>query len=604
MSLPPLCVVTCGSVDDGKSTLLGRLLYDTASIPDDQLATLVRESRGRPCGPEGLDLSLLVDGLTAEREQGITIDVAYRPMATAYRRILLADSPGHEQYTRNMMTAASHADAAILLVDARKGLLMQTRRHAAILSLLGIRHVALVVNKMDLIGPGQAVFDAIVAAFAHDHAVLAVTPIPVSALNGTNVVRRTPELAWHKGPTLIEWLDSIPAETGTDQPLILPVQWVNRGAADFRGLAGRIGSGRLRKGDRVATARGSHASTVKRLIVGDRDVEQAEMGDSVTVVLEDQIDAGRGDVLADPSALPTATDQFVATLVWFDVKPLMPHRSYLMRLGTSTVSAEVTALSYRLGLEMLDRQAAKQLETNEIGRCNIALANPVALTPYRENHGLGRFILIDRLTRDTVGAGVIEHPLRRAENIRWQSYDLPPARRAAQKDQKPAIVWFTGLSGSGKSTVANLVDRKLHAIGRHTFILDGDNLRHGLNRDLSFTDVDRIENVRRAAEVARLMADAGLIVLVALISPFRQERTLARQIAGDIQFIEAFVDADLETCERRDPKGLYAKARQGKIPNFTGIGSAYERPVTPDITLNTGETDPEICADAIVALLG
>ena len=463
--------------------------------------------------------------------------------------------------------------------------------------------MALVVNKMDLVGSSQIAFDAIVAAFAQSHVTLAVAPIPVIALDGANVVRRSPEFAWHDGPTLIEWLDSISTETDSDRSLILPVQWVNR-SADFRGLAGRIGSGRVRTGDRIATARAGHASTVTRLIVGDRDVDQAETGDSVTVVLGDPIDAGRGDVLGDPSALPIVTDQFVATLVWFDAKPLMPHRSYLMRLGTSMVPADVTALSYRLGLEKLDRQAAKQLETNEIGRCNIALAGAVALAPYRENRGLGRFILIDRLTRDTVAAGVIEHPLRRAENVRRQTYDLTPARRAAQKSQKPAIVWFTGLSGSGKSTVANLVDRKLHAMGRHTFILDGDNLRQGLSRDLSFTDVDRIENVRRAAEVARLMADAGLIVLVALISPFRRERALARRIAGNIPFTEAFVDADLETCERRDPKGLYAKARQGKIPNFTGIGSPHERPETPDITLDTGETDPEACADAIVALLG
>jgi bifunctional enzyme CysN/CysC len=382
------------------------------------------------------------------------------------------------------------------------------------------------------------------------------------------------------------------------------VQWVNRGAADFRGLAGRIGAGRLRRGDRVATARAGQSSSVRRLILGDRDVEEAETGDSVTVVLEEPIDAGRGEVLTDPAALPTVTDQFVATMVWFDATPLMPHRSYLMRLGTSMVPADVTALSYRLGLEKLDRQAAKQLATNEIGRCNIALANAVALAPYRESRGLGRFILIDRATRDTVAAGVIEHPLRRAENIRRQNYDLTPARRAEQKGQRPAIVWFTGLSGSGKSTVANLVDRRLHGMGRHTFILDGDNLRHGLNRDLNFTDVDRIENVRRAAEVARLMADAGLIVLVALISPFRQERALARRIAGDVSFIEAFVDAELAVCEQRDPKGLYAKARQGKIPNFTGIGSPYERPETPDITLKTGELDPEACADAVVALLG
>jgi bifunctional enzyme CysN/CysC len=603
LSLSSLCVVTCGSVDDGKSTLLGRLLHDTGSVPDDQLATLANESHGRPCGPEGLDLSLLVDGLEAEREQGITIDVAYRQMTTANRRIVFADSPGHEQYTRNMMTAASHADAAILLVDARKGLSMQTRRHAAILSLLGIRHVALVVNKMDLVGFARSAADAIATALTQEHATLAVTVVPTSALTGANVVRRAPELGWHTGPTLIEWLDSIPVEAAVDRPLVLPVQWVNRGTADFRGLAGRIGSGRLRRGDRVATARAGQASTVKRLIVGDRDVEWAETGDSVTVVLEEPIDAGRGDVLGDPSALPTVTDQFVATLVWFDTKPLMPHRSYLMRLGTSLVPADVTALSYRLGLEKLDRQAAKQLAMNEIGRCNIALASAVALAPFREDRGLGRFILIDRVTRDTVAAGVIEHPLRRAENIRRQTYDLTPARRAAQKGHKPAIVWFTGLSGSGKSTVANLVDRKLHAMGRHTFILDGDNLRHGLNRDLNFTDVDRIENVRRAAEVARLMADAGLIVLVALISPFRQERALARRIAGDVPFVEAFVDADLATCERRDPKGLYAKARQGKIPNFTGIGSPYERPETPDITLDTGDLDPETCADAMIALL-
>ncbi len=604
MSLSPLCVVTCGSVDDGKSTLLGRLLHDTGAVPDDQLATLAQESRGRPCGPEGLDLSLLVDGLEAEREQGITIDVAYRQMATAGRRITFADSPGHEQYTRNMVTAASHADAAILLVDARKGLSTQTRRHAAILALLGVRHVALVVNKMDLVGYAPSVVDTIVSALAHDHTTLVLTAIPASALSGANVARRVPELAWYRGPTLLEWLESIQVESAAERPLLLPVQWVNRGAADFRGLAGRIAAGRLRRGDRVATARAGQSSTVRRLILGDRDVEEAETGDSVTVVLEEPIDAGRGEVLTDPAALPTVTDQFVATMVWFDATPLMPHRSYLLRLGTSMVPADVTGLSYRLGLEKLDRQAAKQLATNEIGRCNIALASAVALAPYRESRGLGRFILIDRATRDTVAAGVIEHPLRRAENIRRQNYDLTPARRAEQKGQRPAIVWFTGLSGSGKSTVANLVDRRLHGMGRHTFILDGDNLRHGLNRDLNFTDVDRIENVRRAAEVARLMADAGLIVLVALISPFRQERALARRIAGDVSFIEAFVDAELAVCEQRDPKGLYAKARQGKIPNFTGIGSPYERPETPDITLKTGELDPEACADAVIALLG
>jgi bifunctional enzyme CysN/CysC len=597
-------VVTCGSVDDGKSTLLGRLLHDTGAVPDDQLATLAQESRGRPCGPEGLDLSLLVDGLEAEREQGITIDVAYRQMATAGRRITFADSPGHEQYTRNMVTAASHADAAILLVDARKGLSTQTRRHAAILALLGVRHVALVVNKMDLVGYAPSVVDTIVSALAHDHTTLVLTAIPASALSGANVARRVPELAWYRGPTLLEWLESIQVESAAERPLLLPVQWVNRGAADFRGLAGRIAAGRLRRGDRVATARAGQSSTVRRLILGDRDVEEAETGDSVTVVLEEPIDAGRGEVLTDPAALPTVTDQFVATMVWFDATPLMPHRSYLLRLGTSMVPADVTGLSYRLGLEKLDRQAAKQLATNEIGRCNIALASAVALAPYRESRGLGRFILIDRATRDTVAAGVIEHPLRRAENIRRQNYDLTPARRAEQKGQRPAIVWFTGLSGSGKSTVANLVDRRLHGMGRHTFILDGDNLRHGLNRDLNFTDVDRIENVRRAAEVARLMADAGLIVLVALISPFRQERALARRIAGDVSFIEAFVDAELAVCEQRDPKGLYAKARQGKIPNFTGIGSPYERPETPDITLKTGELDPEACADAVIALLG
>ena len=603
MSLASFCVVTCGNVDDGKSTLLGRLLHDTGSVPDDQLATLAHESRGRSCGPEGLDLSLLVDGLEAEREQGITIDVAYRQLTTRCRRIVFADSPGHEQYTRNMMTAASHADAAILLVDARNGLSTQTRRHAAILSLLGIRRVALVVNKMDLVVWSPAVADAIAAALAEEHVVREITAIPASALTGANVVRRAPELEWYKGPTLIEWLDSTPANARVDRPLVLPVQWVNRGIADFRGLAGRIDSGRVRRGDRIATARAGQASTVKQLLLGDRDVEQAETGDSVTVVLEESIDAGRGDVLGHPSALPTVTDQFVATLVWFDTQPLMPHRTYLMRLLTSMVTADVTSLSYRLGLEKLDRQAARQLATNEIGRCNIALASAVALAPYHEHRGLGRFILIDRTTRDTVAAGVIEHPLRRAENVRRQTYDLTPARRAAQKGQKAAIVWFTGLSGAGKSPIANIVDRKLHAMGRHTFVLDGDNLRHGLNRDLNFTDVDRVENVRRAAEVARLMADAGLIVLVALISPFRQERALARRIAGEVQFVEVFVEADLAICERRDPKGLYAKARQGKIPNFTGIGSPYERPEAPDITLNTGELDPETCADAILALL-
>ncbi len=604
---PLLRLTTCGSVDDGKSTLIGRLLYDAGLVPNDHLAALVKDSRGRPCGPEGLDFSLLVDGLAAEREQGITIDVAYRYFATSKRSFVVADAPGHEQYTRNMVTAASNADAAIVLADARKGILSQTRRHIAILALMGVSKVALVVNKMDLVDYEQAVFHRTAEEFealAVSVGITSVTSIPVSALTGANVARRHSDLDWGKEQTLLEWLEAVTIdEDAAARPFRMPVQWVNRAGADFRGLSGLVASGRIRPGDRVAGSRSGRHTSVARIVTMDGDLGEATAGQAVTLVLADDVDIGRGDVLFDPGAPPAVADQFAAHIVWFADEPLLPRRSYLMQLGTELLPAEVTELKYRKNIETLDTSAAKVLETNEIGACNLALARPVAFEHYKESRDLGSFILIDCGTRATVGGGVIDFPLRRASNLRWQDFDVTPALRAAQKGQRPAIVWFTGLSGSGKSTITNHVERLLHRQGRHAFVLDGDNVRHRLNRDLGFTDADRVENVRRVAEVARLMAEAGLIVLVSLISPFRLDRRMAREIAGEIDFFEVFVDASLETCERRDPKGLYAKARSGQITNFTGVNSRYERPEKPDLRLETDIYDAETCIARVLALL-
>jgi bifunctional enzyme CysN/CysC len=598
--------LTCGSVDDGKSTLIGRLLYDSRLLFEDQLAALKRDSR--KYGTDGnIDYALLVDGLEAEREQGITIDVAYRFFATDKRRFIVADTPGHEQYTRNMATGASTSDAAVILVDARKGVLTQTRRHAFIVSLLGIRKVALAVNKCDLVGFSQTAVDKIAKDFSHFAKQLKLEPpvtIPVSARLGDNVIVRSNNMPWYRGPTLLEWLETVDVESDlAEGPFRLPVQWVNRPNADFRGYSGTITGGRIRPGDELVAAISGQTARVKRIVTYNGDLKEGNAGDAVTLTLDRDIDIPRGDLLAAVDARPEVSDQLAAHLLWTDDEPLLPGRQYLLKIGTTTVPAQVTALKYRLDMDTLDKLAAKKLALNEIGNVNLSLARPVAFDPYTENRDTGSFILIDRITNATAGAGFIDFSLRRAANVHWQALDVNKAARAALKHQKPAVLWFTGLSGAGKSTVANAVERTLAAEGRHTYMLDGDNIRHGLNRDLGFTDADRVENIRRVAEVAKLMADAGLIVLVSFISPFRSERLMAREMLEYGEFIEIFVDTPLATCMKRDPKGLYKKAQAGKIKNFTGIDSPYESPDTPEMILKAGEADAETNASRVVAYL-
>jgi bifunctional enzyme CysN/CysC len=597
--------LTCGSVDDGKSTLIGRLLYDSQLILDDQLATLRKESRNRHVGEEGIDFSLLVDGLAAEREQGITIDVAYRFFSTDKRKFIVADTPGHEQYTRNMATGASNADLALLLVDARKGLLTQTRRHSFILSLIGVKHVVLVVNKIDLVGYDEAVFRAIEAdyrAFARDLGFETLVAIPVSALRGDNIVEPSAHTPWFSGPQLVPYLETI--ETARDRsarPLRFPVQWVNRPNLDFRGFSGTVASGTIRVGDDVLVAASRKPAQVKDIVTMDGSRAEAVAGEAVTVVLDREVDVSRGDVLVRPGETPQFSNQFQARMVWMNDEPAIPGRSYLLKTGSQTVPASITALKYRTNVNTLEQSAAKTLELNEVGTITIATDRPVAFDAYADNPLTGSFILIDRISNATLGAGTIDFGLRRAQNLSYQSFDVNRKLRADLLGQTPQIVWFTGLSGSGKSTVANLVAKKLAADRRHTYILDGDNVRHGLNKDLGFTDEDRVENVRRVAEVARLMADAGLIVLVSFISPFRNERQLAREVAGDIRFTEVFVNTPLAVCEARDPKGLYAKARRGEIANFTGISSPYEEPEKPDVVLHGALHDPVHMAEDLYA---
>ncbi len=598
--------ITCGSVDDGKSTLIGRLLYDCRLLLDDQLAGLEADSaRFGTTGPDRLDLALLVDGLLAEREQGITIDVAYRFFDTGRRRFIVADTPGHEQYTRNMATGASTADAAVLLVDARKGVLTQTRRHAHIAVLLGIRHLVLAVNKMDAVGWDQAVFERIVADFRGVTERLGAPEavcIPVSALLGDNVSRCSEAMGWYDGPTLIERLEAIPtAADARDRPFRLPVQWVNRPHADFRGFSGTVVSGTVRPGDAVAVLPSGRTTTVARIVTMDGDLDEAAAGQAVTLVLADEVDVSRGDVIARADARPEVADQFAAHLVWMDARPMLPERDYLLRLGTATVGARVTALRHAVHVDSGERVAARRLELNEIGLCNLALDRPLPFDPYAADRATGGFILIDRVGNGTVGCGMIDFALRRAANIHLHATKVDKAARAA--GQTPCVLWFTGLSGAGKSTVADLVEQELHRRGRHTMLLDGDNLRHGLNRDLGFTDADRVENVRRTAEVARLMVEAGLIVLVCLISPFRAERRMARERLEEGEFVEVFVDAPLAVCEARDVKGLYRKARSGLIPNFTGIGSPYEPPETPELILPAGEETAEALAGRVLRFL-
>jgi bifunctional enzyme CysN/CysC len=605
-----LRLLTCGSVDDGKSTLIGRILYESKLIFDDHLAAL--EADSRRCGTQGgeLDLALLLDGLSAEREQGITIDVAYRYFTTARRKFIVADTPGHEQYTRNMVTAASTSDLAVLLLDARKGVLTQTRRHSYLVALLGIRHVVLAVNKMDAVDYSQATFAAIAEEYRRFAAKIGLDPehiaaIPLSALRGDNVTARSERTPWYEGPALLPYLETVEIEEqGARLPLRLPVQWVCRPDQDFRGFAGMIVGGAVRPGARVRVLPGGQESRVARIVTYDGDLLEAAAGQSVTLTLTDEIDISRGDLIVAAEAPAAVADQLQATVIWMHEEPLLPGRPYFMKAGTRTLTASVTALRHKIDVNTLEHLAGKTLALNEIGLCNLSLDRPIPFDPYAQSRDTGGFLLIDRLTNDTVGAGLIHFALRRADNIHWQALDIDKAARAGLKGQRPCVLWFTGISGAGKSTIANLVERRLFGLGKHTYLLDGDNVRHGLNRDLGFTDADRVENIRRVAEVARLMADAGLIVLVSFISPFRVERQMARGLVAQGEFFEIHVDAPLQEAERRDPKGLYRKARRGEIKNFTGIDSPYEAPEHPEVYLDTTRLSAQEAAEQIVATLG
>jgi bifunctional enzyme CysN/CysC len=599
--------LTCGSVDDGKSTLIGRLLYDTKLIFEDQLKTLEKDSRKHGTTGEDIDFALLLDGLEAEREQGITIDVAYRFFSTEKRKFIVADTPGHEQYTRNMATGASNSDLAVILVDARKGVLTQTRRHAYICSLMRIRHVVLAVNKIDLVDFSEEIFHTIdreFRDFAGKLGFQSLVSIPLSARFGDNVLARGDRLPWYKGPSLLPHLETVDIDASLRaRPFRMPVQWVNRPNLDFRGFTGTIVGGSVRPGDPVVVASSGRTSKVARIVTMDGDPAEAAAGDAVTLTLADEIDISRGDVLAAPTARPEVSDQFAAHLLWMAEDELLPGRQYLLKIGTKTVPASVTELKHKIDVNSLDHFAAKTLQLNEVGFCNFSTALPVAFDPYAESRAGGGFIVIDRFTNATVGAGMIEFGLRRATNVHLQALDVDKTARATLKGQKPAILWFTGLSGSGKSTIANIVERKLHEAGHHTYMLDGDNVRHGLNRDLGFTDADRVENIRRVAEAARLFVDAGLIVLVSFISPFRSERRTARELVGAGEFLEVFVDTPIEVCVARDPKGLYKRAKAGEIKNFTGIDSPYEPPEHAEIHVKTQEASPDAAADAIIARL-
>ncbi|MBT9371098.1 adenylyl-sulfate kinase [Rhizobium sp. CSW-27] len=600
-------VLACGSVDDGKSTLIGRLLAETHSVPEDQLAGLRTLSESRGFGADEIDYSLLLDGLEAEREQGITIDVAYRFFASRHRRFILADAPGHEEYTRNMATGASTADIAIVLVDARKGGVTQTRRHTFIAALLGVPHVILAVNKMDLVDFAEARFAAIVEDYRQAVESLgfrSVNAIPVAARSGDNLVVRSPAMPWYAGDTLLDHLEAVPLEAAvSDAPFRFPVQMVLRGEDGVRGFAGQVAAGRVAVGDAVVVAQSGRAARIRQIVTKDALLDEAREGQAVSLVLDEEVDASRGSMLVSPDARPQLADQLQAHVIWFGAEPMIPGRSYLLRTENDLVPATVTALRYELNINTLAHDAAKSLVMNRIGVCNLSLIRPIAFDPYRENRITGNFVLLDRFTNTTLGAGLIDFPLRRAANIHWQATSLTKRERSAVKGQKPAVLWFTGLSGSGKSTLANRVEAMLHAQGMHTYLLDGDNVRHGLNRDLGFTAEDRVENIRRVAEVARLMADAGLIVLVAFISPFAAERRMARDLMEEGEFIEIFVDTPIEECARRDPKGLYRKAAAGELRNFTGLDSPYERPLAPELRVETSGHDPQEGALQIVHYL-
>ena len=600
--------ITCGSVDDGKSTLIGRLLYDSKMIFEDQLAALESDSKRMGTQGQDIDFALLVDGLAAEREQGITIDVAYRFFATEKRKFIVADCPGHEQYTRNMVTGASTADLAVILIDARKGVLVQTRRHSYLVHLLGIRNIVLAVNKMDLIDYDQATYDAIVAEyteFAHSIGINDFTAMPISGFKGDNITARSVHMPYYAGQPLIAHLETVALDNDAAQakPLRMPVQWVNRPNLDFRGFSGQIATGILRPGDSIRVLPSGKTSTISKIVTFDGELSEAIAGQSVTLCFTDEIDCSRGDVIAAADNPPEVSDQFESTIVWMAEEPLIPGRAYYLKLGTQTVSATVQSPKFTINVNNMEHMAAKTLELNAIGVAEIITDKPIVFEPYANNHVLGGYILIDKITNATVAAGMLHFSLRRAQNVHWQATDIGREAHAALKNQKPKILWFTGLSGSGKSTIANEVEKTLNLLNRHTFLLDGDNIRHGLNKDLGFTETDRIENIRRVGEVAKLMADAGLIVLTAFISPFRAERDMVRAMMPEGEFIEIFVDTPLEVAEARDMKGLYKKARAGQLKNFTGIDSPYEPPENPDICVNTVEMSPAEAAEHIVRQL-
>jgi bifunctional enzyme CysN/CysC len=597
--------ITCGSVDDGKSTLIGRLLYEAGLLFDDQLQALEVDSKNVGTQGEELDFALLLDGLQAEREQGITIDVAYRYFQTQRRKFIVADTPGHEQYTRNMVTGASTADCAVLLLDARKGLLTQTRRHTFLVSLLGLRHVALVVNKLDLVDYSESRFAELEGeyqAFARQLGLDDVTCIPLSALRGDGVIEPSPRMPWYHGPTLLEYLETVEIDEDRlqDGPLRLPVQWVNRPDPDFRGFTGMLVGGSVGTGDRIVVKPSGRESTVSRIVTYDGELERAVAGQSVTLTLTDEIDVSRGDVIASVEEPPRVGEQFEASIVWMAEEPMLRGRSYVMRVGTSTVAATISPLKYKLEIDSLRHLAAEQLELNEIGVCELELDQPIAFDPYTESRDMGGFVLIDRITNQTLAAGMLNFELRRSRNIHFQECGIDKAAHSRQKRQRPCVLWLTGLSGAGKSTVANVVERRLHELGRHTYLLDGDNIRKGLNKDLGFSGADRVENIRRVAEVAGLMVDAGLIVITSFISPFESERRMARELLDADEFIEVFIDAPLAVAEARDPKQLYARARRGEITNFTGIDSPYEPPEAPELHIDTTRVSAEEAGKQIV----
>ena len=584
--------ITCGSVDDGKSTLIGRLLWESQQIFDDQLSALKIDSKRHGTQGQDIDFALLVDGLAAEREQGITIDVAYRFFATPRRKFIVADTPGHEQYTRNMVTGSSTANAAVLLIDARQGVLTQTRRHAYLVSLVGIRHVVLAINKMDLAAYDKAVFDAIVADFNAMAKTLefdSITPIPLSALKGDNIISRSAQTPWYQGPTLLGCLDTLEIPRQAQQKTVFPVQWVNRPNASFRGFSGTLASGQLAEGNSLRITASGQTAALARIVTADGDRKTAQAGDAVTLVLDREVDASRGDVIALADQPLEMTDQFEATLVWMHDEPWHMGRTYELKLANQWAGASITSIKHRVDVNTQSQESCRQLALNDIAAANLALSKPVVFAPYTDNPTLGGFILVDKFTHATVAAGMIRHNLRRAQNVHRQALSITREDREHLNGHKGKVIWFTGLSGSGKSTIANALEKELHAQGRRTYILDGDNIRQGLNRDLGFTDADRVENIRRVAETAKLMMDAGLIVMTAFISPFRAEREMARELIGAEHFIEVFVDTPLEVCEQRDPKGLYKKARSGLLPNMTGINSPYERPEKPDLVLQQGE---------------